>query len=99
MSSSPASAATSTFTYCCNYDCCEKLSGGDDLFYDDGMVYCNEDCAFGHYYDCKREAKRAYKATLAATGSASKAAANAERAVSESVAANQQCKVALALEK
>ena len=81
------------FVYCCNYDCCERLelnaTGSNDLYYDDGYVYCNETCAFDHYYDRKKERRQAFRAAIASQKPLAEAAAFAEQT------ADQQNKAAI----
>ena len=101
MSAASTISEIEAFTYCCNYDCCERLEldsadgsagANADLYYDDGFVYCNEACAFAHYYDRKKERKQAFRVAIASQKLFAEAVKIAEQTVKESVAANQEYK-------
>ncbi len=79
--------------FCCNYDCDEKLNPSDNLYNSAGFVYCNEMCASNHWYDIKKERRRAFQhAVTNLTYSAVDAHKYADKTISENVAAYQSSK-------
>lgn len=84
MSNASTVSDIEAFTYCCNYDCCERLElDCTNLYYDDGFVYCNESCAFDHYYDRKKERRRAFNSAIASQKLFADAVKIAEQTVKE----------------
>jgi hypothetical protein len=65
-SSYTPTSANDTMVVCQNYDCQSELAACD-AFYDAERPYCCYDCAFGHYYDLKKERRRAAGAATIAT--------------------------------
>jgi hypothetical protein len=52
-------SSETSYIHCCNYDCWEKLDP-NRLYNENGFQYCNDICASDHWYDIKKERRRAY---------------------------------------